>query len=379
MRWAIIRTLLIKEALRFRYNWGLLVMIGGVLAISALISIGDRMGDLPGQSSKVIKACVLIYRNSNAIEKRWYDALLQQQPEWFTEKNRIPISHEGDPQWRERRGIMYPEDYLFITLRVSGDQKTWKATYKYNIQAQGEAFLYRGWVNRVTQQLRGQALLQEELPAFSQAELSESEDRTAKIITALVIFAFYLLSFNLYITSTAEEREKKVLLALMLTPARASEIIGAKVIFYATFSLIVSAAVIALFDIQLLLRPLLWSTILCGSITYVCIGTVVLCLIRRQSTINTISMMYLIVTALVMSLSVFLLPFLVLRFAMIENYLFHQLEFIISGKPNPVARIYQPVMVALTLGWFCLAVFVFAKRGVAVGQAKRTPIKNVDP
>lgn len=371
MRWPILRTLLWKEALRFRYNWGLLVMIAGVLAISALISLGNRMGDLPGQSGRVIKACLLSYRTNNAHEKKWYQTLLREQPEWFTDKNRVPILDFANPQASQQPGLVYPDDYLIISLRVYGEGARYLAHYQYQALAQTEAMLYRGWVNKVTQKLRGQATIEEVLPDFSQSQHSESEDRTAKIITALVIFAFYLLSFNLYITSTAEEREKKVLLALMLTPARAGEIIGAKVIFYAFFSLIISASVIALFDPGLLLRPLLWSTILCGSVTYVCIGTVVLCIVRRQSTINTISMMYLIVTALIMSLSVFLLPFLVLRFLMIENYLFHQLEFIIADKPNPVAGIYQPVMAGLTVGWFLLATFIFSRRGVAVGQVRR--------
>ncbi len=372
MRWPILRTLLWKEALRFRYNWGLLVMVAGVLAISALISLGNRMGDLPGASNRVIKACIIHLTTVNNEERRWRQTLEEQPPDWFTEKNRIPILRGSDPQAGRQRGLVYPDDYLIVSLQIRpGSSAEYRARYQYALQAQQEAMLYRSWINSTTQKMRGQQVVEEELPSFSDSELSEDEDRTAKIITALVIFAFYLLSFNLYITSTAEEREKKVLLALMLTPARASEIIGAKVIFYSLFSLVVSAGVIALFDASLLLRPLLWSTILCGSVCYVCVGTVVLCIIRRQSTINTVSMMYLIVTALIMSLSVFLLPFMVLRFMMIENYLFHQLEFIIAGKPNPVASLYQPLMVGITVGWFVLAVFIFSKRGVAVGQVRR--------
>jgi ABC-type Na+ efflux pump permease subunit len=314
---------------------------------------------------------ILNMASGNDAERKWLQKLEEQPPEWFTEKNRIPILRGSDPQAGRQRGLMYPDDYLIVTLQVRQGSQGYRAQYEYPLQSQQEALLYRSWINSTTQKLRGQPVVEEFLPTFSATQLSESEDRTAKIITALVIFAFYLLSFNLYITSTAEEREKKVLLALMLTPARASEIIGAKVIFYSVFSLLISAGVIALFDASLLLRPLLWSTILCGSVCYVCIGTVVLCIIRRQSTINTVSMMYLIITALVMSLSVFLLPFMVLRFMMIENYLFHQLEYIIAGKPNPVAPIYQPLMVGITICWFLLAVFIFSKRGVAVGQVRR--------
>lgn len=372
MRWPILRTLLWKEALRFRYNWGLLVMLAGVLAIAALISLGNRMGDIPGSSNRVIKAVILNLASDNDAERKWLQQLEEQPPEWFTEKNRIPILRGTDPEAGRQRGLMYPADYLIVTLQVRpGSANGYRARYEYPLQSQQEALLYRGWINSTTQKLRGQPGVEERLPTFTASQLSESEDRTAKIITALVIFAFYLLSFNLYITSTAEEREKKVLLALMLTPARASEIIGAKVIFYSLFSLLITAGVIALFDASLLLRPLLWSTILCGSVCYVCIGTVVLCIIRRQSTINTVSMMYLIVTALVISLSVFLFPFMVLRFMMIENYLFHQLEYIIAGKPNPVARLYQPLMAGITVCWFVLAVFIFSKRGVAVGQVRR--------
>ncbi|HMP16547.1 MAG TPA: ABC transporter permease [Gemmatales bacterium] len=371
MRWPILRTLLWKEALRYRYNWGLLVMVAGVLAISALIALGNRMGDLPSASSRVIKACIIHTHHGSPEERAWRKALEEQPPEWFTEKNRIPLLRGSDPNAWRQPGLIYPDDFLIVSLqRNTASSPEYVVKYQYSKVAQQEAMQYRGWINQVTHQLRGLPVVEEVLPVFHEAELSEGEDRTAKIITALVIFSFYLLSFNLYITSTAEEREKKILLALLLTPAHAREIIAAKVIFYAMFSLLVSAGVVALFDFTLLLKPLLWTTILCGSISYVCIGTVVLCIIRRQSTINTVSMMYLIVTALVMSLSTFLLPFLVLRFLMIENYLFHQLEFIIAGKRNPVAVVYHPIMAGLTAGWFLLAVFVFSRKGISSGQAR---------
>ena len=231
---------------------------------------------------------------------------------------------------------------------------------------------YRLWVQQITQQLRGNFAIREILPQFSNQDAAATEDRIPKVVTALVIFAFYLLSLlNLYVTSTAEEREKKSLLALMLSPARPIEVIGAKVIFYSLSSLFVATGVVAFFDPTLLAQPLLWTTILAGSISYVSIGTVILCIVRRQSTINTVSMMYLLVTALVMAVSVFLLPFMVLRFMMIENYLFHQLEMIIGRKPNPAGLIYQPIMLGLTAGWFFLAVFVFSRVGMLVAQGRK--------
>lgn len=373
MRWAIVRTLLAKEVLRFRYNWGLLLMVGAVLALSALVSLGDRMGEIPGQSGRIIKIAIIAYDQTNPVETRWAEALLNQRPQWFTEKNRIPFFKYHDSAWRFQRGLVYPDDYLMINLFANREPSNapWKVTYDYQAPSRHEAMYYRLWVNQVTENVRGRKLVQEVLPRFNAEEQSATEDRLPKIVTALVIFAFYLLSFNLYITSTAEEREKKSLLALMLTPARPLEIIGAKVIFYSLGSLLVAAGVIALFDPSLLALPLLWTTIFSGSVSYISIGTVVLCLVKRQSTINTVSMMYLLVTSLIMAVSVFLIPFMILRFLMIENYLFHQLEMIIGRKPNTVAHIYQPIMLGLTAGWFCLAVFIFSRLGMSIATGRK--------
>lgn len=373
MRWSIVRTLLWKEVLRFRYNWGLLLMVGAVLAMSALVSLGERMGQIPGQSARSIKVVLLQYDQQNPLARNWGETLLRTPPEWFTDKNRTPIFNINDSAWQQQRGVIYPDDFLIIRLRNSTADTNypWMITYQFKPHTQGEAMQYRLWVQQVTQQVRGNIVVREVLPQFSNEDAAAAEDRIPKIVTALVIFAFYLLSFNLYITSTAEEREKKSLLALMLSPARPIEVIGAKVIFYSLSSLFVATGVVALFDPTLLAKPLLWSTILAGSISYVSIGTVVLCIVRRQSTINTVSMMYLLVTALVMAVSVFLVPFMILRFMMIENYLFHQLEMIIGRQPNPAGPIYQPIMWALTAGWFFLAVFVFSKVGMLVAQGRK--------
>src|SRR4029079_9435212 len=126
--------------------------------------------------------------------------------------------------------------------------------------------------------------------------------RVPLVITALTIFALYLLSFNLYLTSSGEEREKRVLLGLLLSPASPAEFILAKAIFYVSASLVVSLAVVAMYEPRLLARPLLWAAIMSGSLGYVAIGTVILAIVRRQTTISIVSMLYLIATSTVMFL-----------------------------------------------------------------------------
>src|SRR6516225_8519516 len=64
LRWPIIRTLLYKEMLRYRYNWGLLVMMVALLALAALVTISEKMGRLPGQQGSASRWCWLIYDSS---------------------------------------------------------------------------------------------------------------------------------------------------------------------------------------------------------------------------------------------------------------------------------------------------------------------------
>src|SRR5262245_20576656 len=77
VRGHILKTLLYKEVLRFRYNWGLLVMVFALLGLSALVAASARMQMLPGQSGAAIDRCVVVYP-SNA--RAWADHLKSHPP-----------------------------------------------------------------------------------------------------------------------------------------------------------------------------------------------------------------------------------------------------------------------------------------------------------
>src|SRR3982750_2595670 len=62
LRWPIIRTLLYKEALRYRYNWSLLVTVVGLLALAGLLSLSARLRMFPGQEGASVRACYILYR-----------------------------------------------------------------------------------------------------------------------------------------------------------------------------------------------------------------------------------------------------------------------------------------------------------------------------
>jgi ABC-type Na+ efflux pump permease subunit len=187
---------------------------------------------------------------------------------------------------------------------------------------------------------------------------------------AFALFAMYLMSFNLFITSTAEEREKRVLLGLLLSPASATEVLTAKVLFYATGSVVVTAAVIGMYKWALLLQPLLWLTVISGSVCYVAIGTVVVSIVRRQSTINTISMLYLVITLSIMLLSEFIPIFTVVHWFLIENYLYAQMKRLVAGQWEDWMAFTQIALVMGTIAWCVAALWIFSRKVTSIAQAR---------
>src|SRR5437868_5171728 len=58
----ILRALLYKEYLRYRYNWGLLAVVAALLALSALVSVGSRSAAGQVLGAAELKTCLLFYQ-----------------------------------------------------------------------------------------------------------------------------------------------------------------------------------------------------------------------------------------------------------------------------------------------------------------------------
>lgn len=365
MRRRIIRTLLYKEALRYRYNWGLLVMVVALLALAGLISVSARMGLLPGQGDSTVSVCYVIYdsREPNA-------------PKWFEYLKNAPRPSDLRVEFYDCRSVSVTdmskldEHALFVGLLTNYETSTpWAIHYAYRDTALKGAHKYRDWINNESRRyFHHDPYVVEN--SWMEGEEAPKANPVPVVVTALTIFALYLLSFNLFITSTGEEREKRVLLGLMLTPASAAEVIVAKAVFYGTFSLALSLATVAMYRPVLLLKPLLWTTVLLGSICYVAIGTVIVSLVRRQTTINTVSMLYLIATSIVMFLAQFLPVFNWLRRAMIEDYLYRQVHQIVAGDQPWWTYINQAILCVLAFVWCVIAIEIFKRRSMAIAHGR---------
>lgn len=370
VRWPIIRTLLYKEALRYRYNWGLLVMIAALLAMSALISISARMNQLPGQQDAAIHVCAIAVPYSRDAEQykramAWAQHLRRHAaPDIRVWYDSFPEGWRMDPAWVQPNVVLIE---LIAPSANSASSAPWTARYWYAEKAEGLLPL-RDWFVRESHRFLGVE------PSFIEESRQGggNDTRVPLIITALTIFAVYLLSFNLYITSSGEEREKRVLLGLLLSPASPAEFIIAKAIFYVSASLVVSMAVVCMYDPRLLSRPLLWCAVMSGSVGYIAIGTVVLTLVRRQTTLSIVSMVYLIATSMIMFLSQFLPLFGWLRWVLVEDYLYRELQQIIAREPIWWAAqwLNQLFLGFLVLIWSVAAIETFRRQGMAIARGR---------
>jgi len=108
-----------------------------------------------------------------------------------------------------------------------------------------------------------------------------------------------------------------------------------------------------------------------GSVAYVAIGTVVVSVVQRQTTINTVSMLYLIATSLVMILSQFLPLFTALKMALVENYLHGLMKRIVAGDgPTRGVMGYMIALAVAAACWSAIAVWVFARRGTSIARGR---------
>lgn len=372
LRWHILRTLLYKEVLRYRYNWGLLVVVAALLSLSAMVALSSRLSQvLTGQAGSEISICK-IYHSDRPISRRWAEHLRMNPPANVTlEFLEYPVGTPVEPRVKEGEMLIMlstpPGLHDFSTPPSQG----WKVRYWCADEEAPGTYVIRYWFESATADFLGAAprVVVENKQAVIQAG-AEKTEVLSLIVTAFAIFALYLLSFNLFITSAGEEREKKVLLGLLLSPASAEEVLAAKAIFYGTGSLFVSLAVVGMYSPVLLLRPLLWLTVMCGSVSYVAIGTVILSVVRRQTTINTLSILYLMAMTIVMILSQFLLPFQFMQWIMMENYLFALMKKLVDGQYHPWMLWNAGRLLGLAIAWCIIAIVVFRRNATSIARAR---------
>lgn len=374
MRWRVVRTLLRKELLRCRYNWGLAALVAALLALVGLVSFGGRRSALPGQDSgSYVSQCCICFDGGVTEAVEWAEHLRNHPPsQRYTV--RFHDLRNGDvlSQLREDPQAFVVELSTDPTARRP-DKKPplsrWQARFCYWQNPRRGMFPYRDWITIETHRFLNQPITLD----ASEVRFEFAGDfatPTAMLMTSLMLFALYWLSFNLYLATTGEERDKRILFALMLTPASPTEILAAKALFHGGASAVLLAAMATLFRPVLLLHPLLWVSAALGSLGYIAIGTVALILVRRATTLSTISLLYLVGTALVVFLSQYVPALDAVRAATMENYLHLQLLQLLADQPFMAAMPNVWRLAVIVTAWCAVAAWLFARRGTALALSR---------
>jgi hypothetical protein len=349
-RWYILRVLAKKEVLRYRYNWGLLVLVFALLALSFLLSVSSRMSILPGQADS-IRNCAILFQSDSPFASQWAGYLQSQEPPLGKSIMILPTSSNN---LKARR------DAVWVELPAT-DASPLLVRYGYYDGGVVGLLTCRDWFTT-----QSSKYLKASPQMIEQSSQAASRDTTPFIFTGILVFTLYILAFNLFVTSTGEEREKKILLALLLSPASSSELMLAKSIFYCGASFFVSGLIVLMYKPILLLQPLLWATVLMGALGYLSVGIIALSLIRRQTTLSTVSILYMLITTVITFLGSFQPLFFMLKYFFLEDYIYRQFFQLFSNGVFPAWWLVPQAI--LTVGWMFVALVLFRRRGIAVSQ-----------
>jgi hypothetical protein len=345
MRWYILKTLLHKEALRHATNKGGLMLAGLLVAASLVLAVMNPAGDKTSQLIGGIHHCFIDVTDQDS---PWVMHLKGTLPESL--KNHL-IFRNLDPGITSEQTVVYQTGTGAIQIRenkaAKGDQPRylvwvwhpagdragmavyeqwfWRETYRFFRKQAAEELKKAGasperalpaveldkdelWDQRlIHEQLRTAGVAAgvpaSELPAVEIKESSMTEsalDLRAAIATALVMFALFFTCVYLMPSLTCEERERGLLLAQALSPARAREILAAKFLFYPAFGILLATLLAGIHNPAVLGRPLFWLGLISLALGSLGIGMTIASLARTQRSASLAALCYMLVVTLVL-------------------------------------------------------------------------------
>ncbi len=181
--------------------------------------------------------------------------------------------------------------------------------------------------------------------------------------TVMVLIAQFFTCCHLLVSFTSQDRERGTLTALVLSPARMSEILVARFAFHLMLSLAGSFAVVAILQPAALLQPLLWIVILLSSIGLMSVGTCIASLARTQASAGLLALCYMLVGSVLFYLSEQLSGFKPLRLAAFENYSFLLLFQTLRRPIGIMEASGLGTMLAIVAVWVAVARTTFYRYG----------------
>lgn len=368
----IIRALVWKEALRYWHNRPSLVLAVLLVMVSLLVSVGKQSGLLGADDTQAI--CHVLYWNADDPFIAYLQAHLPAGRDvriapmsGYVNKDGIIAYPISDPriatisiQIRPGDWVPGPEDD-FDVASPPGESPAYKIVYWYPF-GRAEALLpFRDWFNGCLRAYYGNA------PAIVEASTTLRTPGgpvlpVNRVLISLTAIAVYLICFHLHILITGEERERRTLLAQMLTPMSVTDVLVAKVCFHVPAAMVLVSIILVSNAPIALSRPTFWVALASACIGYLSIGLIICSVTRSQSAAGLTALAYLMLVGITIYLGQTMVVFALLRAAMIDYHLMQLVNYSLGDKPPPWVPAQTAGLMVLAGGWALVAIKVFARQ-----------------
>lgn len=370
IRWEMIRTLLEREIRRLQKNPSALMLIGLLTSVAVLLATSKPVEDeaRPGQpSASGPTPVILVYEERT----EWLNFLLRHLPDT------IDVTPVPADQVRQEDGrLQIPQGYSLVEIRkgdregvneyqvighyAGASEKSLKPFFDWFWPAVTFFHTKPDWIEQHLVPMNPRAAASKSLTETSVAELVQAE----LIGTMLVLIVQFFTCCHLLVSFTAQDRERGTLMALVLSPAKMSEILISKYVFHLVLSVLGSVLIISILEPAALLRPLFWLVILTTSVGMMCVGTCISTLTKTQSAAGLLALCYMLAGAVLFYLASRFSAFAFIKRLTFESYSFPLLYGTLKAKIG-VMQVTQSLgsMAALVAGWLLFARHSFYRYG----------------
>lgn len=217
-------------------------------------------------------------------------------------KNKVPPQLQGRIHFRaietlpdRDETLVYPQGHGAIQLRTVREQNQDRVlVWVWHPGTDAAAMaVFESWFWQETLSF---AQAGGELPSLLPVQRSSliGSDFGLSIATGLVLFAVFLLNVYLMPSLQAEEREKGLLLAQMLSPATVAEILAGKLIVYVGCSLALGGVLAGLTRPAVLATPFFWLALTMSGLGAWGLGMTIASLTRSQRAASLGALSYLL-------------------------------------------------------------------------------------
>jgi hypothetical protein len=362
VRWFILRTLLLKEALRHLANRGGLVFFLMLLVACLLLRFLGESGTSPASAVGGVQVCYIDV---------WHDGpllqhLMKNKPAELSSRivfrtlEEIPVDARGR--------ILYPSNCAAIQMRkhsiadgaLALDVQFWQPGADSAALAPYEAWFWRESL-RFTQQ-RGLVRTEASGIGVDRQQLRGLPDLQSSLAAAFVLFSVFLLGVYLMPSMVCEERERGVLLAQALSPASPLEILTARFLFYPGVAILLAATIAGILRPGVLGQLVFWATLLVAVVGGMGIGTAIASIARTQRGASMGAMSYMLGVALLLFVcqagNIPRLPGVAL-----EYHIPRMLQAVFTGSWEFEHTLHLIFASLIAAGWVGLAAWLFQRQG----------------